>query len=142
MSQYIRDGIFTIEEVFKLISRAREIQLDRIVINGHQVKVWSDRYSLFMTKGITCVRCGLVGTHFALERSKGNTENDSYHFNLYATINDGERLMTKDHIMPKCSGGKDVLMNYQTMCTRCNNRKGSRIPEKKIIKELRLNGAM
>jgi 5-methylcytosine-specific restriction endonuclease McrA len=32
--------------------------------------------------------------------------------------------MTKDHIVPKSKGGKDMLSNTQTMCVICNTKKG------------------
>ena len=40
--------------------------------------------------------------------------------------NGQEVLITKDHIIPKSKGGKDKLDNYQTMCVRCNKRKGNK----------------
>jgi 5-methylcytosine-specific restriction enzyme A len=35
--------------------------------------------------------------------------------------------MTRDHIIPKSKGGSDHLNNMQTMCTKCNNKKGNSI---------------
>ena len=34
--------------------------------------------------------------------------------------------MTKDHIIPKSKGGKDILDNFQTMCFECNTKKGNK----------------
>jgi 5-methylcytosine-specific restriction endonuclease McrA len=31
---------------------------------------------------------------------------------------------TKDHIVPKSKGGKDMLSNTQTICVICNTKKG------------------
>ena len=37
--------------------------------------------------------------------------------------------MTKDHILPKSRGGKNHISNMQTMCCRCNSKKGDKTPE-------------
>ena len=34
--------------------------------------------------------------------------------------------LTKDHIVPKADGGKDVPSNCQTLCILCNQLKGSK----------------
>lgn len=102
---------------------------------GHMVKMDSLRYQLFATKGCKCVRCGIEGTFFSLERHAGQ-ENapQRYHFNLYATEPDGSwRLLTKDHIIPVCKGGKDVLPNLQVMCTKCNKLKDSNNRVKQVL---------
>jgi 5-methylcytosine-specific restriction endonuclease McrA len=35
--------------------------------------------------------------------------------------------MTRDHIQPKSKGGPETLENMQTMCTRCNGKKGNKV---------------
>ena len=34
--------------------------------------------------------------------------------------------LTRDHIVPRCQGGKDSWTNVATACTRCNHLKGSK----------------
>jgi 5-methylcytosine-specific restriction endonuclease McrA len=34
------------------------------------------------------------------------------------------RVLTIDHIVPRCRGGLDVLGNLQALCTSCNSSKG------------------
>jgi len=38
-------------------------------------------------------------------------------------------MLTKDHILPVSLGGSDELDNLQTMCDKCNSKKGNKIPE-------------
>ena len=37
--------------------------------------------------------------------------------------------LTRDHIIPRGQGGKDLWMNVVAACKGCNNRKGCRTPE-------------
>lgn len=90
-------------------------------INGQSINVKSLRLQTFVEKGITCVCCGRIGTHFALERGI-NTE--AYHLNLWSTDENGdEYLMTHDHILARSLGGADKLSNTQPMCSPCNAEK-------------------
>ena len=74
------------------------------------VRMTSQRYQLFASKGVTCVNCGVVGEFFGLEKSKYQ-EGDRYHFNLYGIKNGNEVMITKDHIIPKywAKSGIDAL---------------------------------
>ena len=98
----------------------------------HRVKMCSQRYQLFKTKGIECVKCGIVGKFFALERHENNNDDiERFHFNLYGVNENGEEvLMTKDHIHPKSKGGKNTLENYQVMCINCNSEKADKTSRK------------
>lgn len=101
---------------------------------GYPVKMSSQRYQLFHNEGTTCVNCGLTGTFFALEQKVKNKDKRC-HFNLYGINSNGhEVLFTKDHIIPKSKGGKNVLSNYQVMCYKCNEEKGGNT--EKEIKEI------
>lgn len=41
----------------------------------------------------------------------------------------GLPLATIDHYVPRCAGGTDDLDNLKTCCSRCNQRKGGKIPK-------------
>ena len=93
------------------------------VINGksYLVNMDSQRYFVFRVSR-RCAACGLEGMKMLLEM---NPRDKNPHFNLYA-IEHGELvLMTKDHIQPISAKGKNVLSNYATMCSTCNNLKGN-----------------
>lgn len=60
------------------------------------------RAAIFLRDGFICVRCG--GT---------------------------ERLCI-DHITPLAIGGSNDVDNFQTLCTRCNERKGARWDDRKV----------
>lgn len=89
------------------------------------VTMGSHRYQMFAQKGIVCIFCGLEGKFFALEKQEGSNK---YHFNLYGIDDNGnEMMLTKDHIIPRSKGGKNVLGNYQPLCAKCNVSKANKI---------------
>jgi len=94
----------------------------------HQIKVQSIRLQCFKLSKV-CVGCGLEGTIMSLDTFTSNSDRQGYHFNLFGEKDGKSRLMTKDHIIPKSKGGADHIDNLQTMCDRCNNKKGSILPE-------------
>lgn len=106
-----------------------------IEIDNNEIYLLSDRYLTFFTKGYECPCCGLKATHFALERS-GKAKR--YHLNLYGSFGNEEVLFTKDHIVPKSRDGKDEMSNYQTMCLKCNNKKGASVEMSPLEKDLAL----
>ena len=92
-------------------------------INGVKVKVTSQRYKVFQDNKC-CVKCGLKGEFLAIEKFSEDIK--KYHINMYGIDeHEHEVLMTKDHIIPKSKGGKNIQSNYQTMCTKCNIDKGN-----------------
>lgn len=122
----IRKGTYPIEQVLDHVifeNLPKEDPRRVRVYDGMPVKMDSHRYRCFKTHGVKCVECGLTGKYFAIEQ---HADSDLYyHFNLYATNDQGQEiLMTKDHVTPKSKGGKDSLENYRTMCEPCNKKKG------------------
>lgn len=142
---YLRDGIYELEDVLPLILLGRQphvkklpitevksgVKANEVIFSGKIVKMSSKRLRTFRLKGIACVTCGLTGQYFALERHKvlsNHSDPNVWHFNLYAVDTDGlEVLMTRDHVVPLSRGGPDSLSNSQTMCARCNNKKGNTV---------------
>lgn len=112
-------------DVLDQLSDAPEKRKDNVYLpfRGEKIKLTSQRYAVFK-KSSACCECGAQGEYFAAERSM---KEGPYHLNLYAIRPDGsELLMTKDHIVPKCKGGLDIVDNYQTMCIDCNSKKGGK----------------
>jgi 5-methylcytosine-specific restriction endonuclease McrA len=105
----------------------------RAELLGKSVRVTGTRLGAFK-KSLVCAGCGRVGSRFYIERHhrRGGDEKygDGWHLNLYTVNPNGsETLMTRDHIIPRSKGGRDRLSNSQTMCHKCNNRKGDKMPE-------------
>jgi 5-methylcytosine-specific restriction endonuclease McrA len=114
---YERHSILSIESVLSLIPDYQILLTDNL-----DISIRSRRLRVYAEKGVICVTCGIVGTHFAIERHRGHRR---WHINLYC---DNGRMMTVDHIVPKSRGGKNHMTNLQPMCFNCNNRKGSKMP--------------
>lgn len=130
MEMMVEPKQYGIQEVFQIIGRdyltldTDEGQCESsVVVDGFDVYRISLRYETFYQKGTACVCCGKPGTHFKL---CGNPNTNRRHFNLFA---DDGSLITKDHIIPKSKGGKDIVTNMQPMCEQCNNAKGNNYPE-------------
>jgi len=115
---------YSISEVLPYIGSGRKLfvgLIDGVEIHANTSSV---RLQTFK-KNLTCVDCGIKATHFWVECNPGCF---NYHLNLYGINKAGDEvLMTKDHIIPKSKNGKETLDNMQTMCTRCNNKKGNTI---------------
>lgn len=125
-----RKSIHSIEDVREVVKDVlfeKYKQNSKVELDGDIIKGNSQRYQTFFTKGMKCACCGIEGKYFAKEKHEKDI---SYHLNLYGIDNNGQEvLITKDHIIPKSKGGKDILENYQTMCVICNQLKGNKIKE-------------
>jgi len=93
----------------------------------YSVNLGTDRYRVFVNNR-SCKCCGIVGNRMFLD---ADTQNNSWHFNLYAESGDKDSsnkhmiLMCKDHIKPVSEGGLDEMSNYQTLCFNCNSAKAT-----------------
>ncbi len=115
-------GSFAVNDVFPFITNEEERRDYFVDGSCHSIRMNSQRYFIFKACP-SCVSCGIVGNKFILEQ---NPNDKSPHFNFYAVHWDGSMvLMTKDHINPRSHGGENIHSNYQTMCSICNNLKGS-----------------
>jgi 5-methylcytosine-specific restriction endonuclease McrA len=144
MSRYNRLNCYSIPYIFEIYSifenkkliafersdhpiRKNTDEYNKLVyvdLCGKHVKMNSQRYKLFFEKGVICKYCGVIGTFFALESHRGQ---ENYHLNLYGIDSDGrERMLTKDHIIPKSKGGGNTCDNYQVLCAKCNQRKADK----------------
>jgi len=125
-------GVFEVSEVLPFIEPegSKKKRAYETSEGMFMVRMDSQRYHNFKDNGCGCVRCGLVGKSFKLERNG----NFNPHFNLYGKDKQGhERMLTKDHIVPKSWGGQNHLDNYQPMCSKCNSHKGSAPPGPVVV---------
>ena len=131
----LEEGLATIKTTIEQM-KARQ-KPTKSIINGQPINTKSLRLQTFLEKGLVCVTCGRVGTHFAVERDAAQTSQRSYHLNLWATdVNGDEYLMTHDHIIARSLGGRDKIENTQTMCSPCNAEKA--IHEREELEERKL----
>ncbi len=90
------------------------------------IKVGQRRFNVsnlrtFAVHGCKCVRCGREGNRLVAWQDKGG----GLHVDLFADNNGGLILMNRDHIIPKSKKGSNSDWNYQTMCVKCNCKKGN-----------------
>jgi len=52
------------------------------------------------------------------------------HICQYCHVKFTEKKLTVDHLVPLSKGGRHEWTNVVTACSRCNNRKGDKSPEK------------
>lgn len=125
---------FTLEEILPYIGFAEtegKPRKNTILLSTGEgetvcVNLHSLRLRTFQRYGIRCVKCGVEGTKFRLQKFK-TQPHVKPHLGLWGGVdqNGNETMITKDHIIPKAKGGKDTLDNMQPMCRRCNAEKGS-----------------
>lgn len=127
-----RAAILSLEEVQPYLPKAGQIWVKQkprpqAIIKEMKVFLDSFRYYVFVKNNFTCVVCNLEAAHWALERNDSEgTDETRYHLNLYGLLDGKEILFTKDHIVSRHKGGRDILDNFQTMCCLCNAAKNKK----------------
>ena len=127
-SGYVHLQSYEPEGVLSLVDPDAKAIVIEIKGSLYRIKVASLRLQCF-SRSRVCVNCGLEGTIISADTFISTSDRDSVHFNLYAISEGKTRLMTKDHIMHRSKGGADHMDNFQTMCDRCNNKKGNELSE-------------
>lgn len=79
---------------------------------------------------LKCVCCGNDNVYFKFHKDKGRVT-----FKAMVSTGKGEMMMTVDHNVLKTLGGSDSISNYNPMCYKCNQVRGSRFAEYKEFKE-------
>ena len=101
---------------------------DFIKLDETKVKLTGLRLNSF-TRKEPCVNCNRLGVVFRIAANKVKGKN--WHLTLWSE--DGIQ-MTKDHIIPSSKGGANNLNNIQTMCERCNVKKGADVTKEDFKK--------
>jgi 5-methylcytosine-specific restriction endonuclease McrA len=133
-------GQFKANDILPYINTGGPVRKEYIVNNkSYIVKMNSARYKIF-NEYPKCIACGLKGEIYLLEKHKVVDKRWKYvsaHFNLYGVENDVLVLLTKDHIKPKSKGGRNNIVNYQTVCEICNYLKKNQELDNETIGKLR-----
>lgn len=107
---------FSLDEILPLINNSSIKHPDGYKLDSQRLRVFK--------RSQTCVCCGLEASFFRAENF-GNCITP--HLNMYGIIDGNDILFTKDHIIPKSKGGRDIMENFQTMCSPCNLYKGNKM---------------
>lgn len=118
---YITLAEYSIDDIIPYIGSRKQFSCNDKV---YSVKLTSARLQLFR-QSLICVGCQLIGSVFRLQLAEKDIRTIVPHINLYGSKDNRWILFTKDHIIPKSKGGKNILSNYQTMCYECNFTKGN-----------------
>lgn len=139
MAQYDRKQLYSIARVLSSVPIKPTSRIEpaayaaykaacKADFDGDIISMSSWRYEVFLASGVICHGCGLEAAYFAKERDKALPPDAPWHLNLYGIVMGKEVLFTKDHIIPVSKGGKDKIVNLQTMCSTCNQEKGCKEP--------------
>lgn len=126
-----RKATYPVGFILPRIGRHKKHLGAKMNLDGDMVLCNSLKLKMFRTSGCKCKHCGMKGAFFAKEYDLSNVANRKtieYHLRLYGMNENGEVLMTIDHIIPKSKGGEDCLSNMQTLCFICNNKKTDKMP--------------
>ena len=114
----VRTASFSVEEGIRQIS---------------VMKTASQRLKMFLRGDTTCVKCGVKGSIFYMEK-QANDKLAEPHLRLYGVTSEGnEVMMTWDHILPRSMGGGNDLKNAQCMCSKCNEEKGNNLSLSELV---------
>jgi len=90
------------------------------------------RLQMFKNGQTSCVRCGLEGSHWHIERAV-NDHVMPFSINLYGMVGYEEVMLTHDHVLPKSLGGSNNVVNAQCMCDPCNHKKANFLKLNELI---------
>lgn len=92
----------------------------------HDVPVrLSDTARVVMDASYICMDCRSEATHYVIHRETNLTKHPYSISFFHVDPNHGIMMHTKDHVIPKSLGGKDIMENYQNYCYDCNQKKGN-----------------
>lgn len=102
-------------KTFPLPEKIGDIKLDFKIRNKVKRKI-----NLIIREPV-CAHCGIKADGLVSVHNKSSKE-------VYVVA--GNVRLTWDHIVPKTLGGSNSVNNRQTLCTKCNLKKGSSLDVK------------
>jgi 5-methylcytosine-specific restriction endonuclease McrA len=115
----------TYKQIIKTLSVEKGMDELNIYLNTFNCKKRKnqkqyDRYRIFKSKGLKCYLCGREANTCLIQININNTPcYNFYHINKNGNL----ILLTIDHKIPKCNGGKINMENAFPCCIICNEMK-------------------
>lgn len=124
-------AVMTVQEGLNLIatSQASNDYVSVYMINGVVMKRAKKRFTILQNSNLSCYKCGIVATHFTVERHRNNGDRWPYNLNVYSD----ETMLTWDHIVPKALDGSDNAFNGRCACSDCNESRGAEMTFEEMI---------
>lgn len=132
----------TLQEGFDVAAKPKESR----IVGGREVGLASG-ISLFKAMHnngeiIQCWKCGCIAERWISTLGKNDTKSRPV-LNLFASkiLPPTKRrkhplpilvMMTRDHIIPKSHGGKDVIENLRPGCEECNSERGNEMNDEEL----------
>ena len=139
---HIRKKTFSVEQIERLLDKesypVSRNEKRKIMIGDELIRYYNPNYHMFFEKGYTCVKCGLTGQFFALEKSIG--DGHAFSLCLYAISPQWtEVLMVGSKINLGLEKATKHYYDIQPMCYDCNKKTVERyIAKKTALKQTSL----
>lgn len=130
MNGFVTLRVYTTGEWRALLDLDRRAKF--AYIDGFEVPKASLRMRLFLSqkpgRGLRCANCGCEATYVLLQRPRKPHRCFPSHRAWFFPYTADGVMLTRDHVVPKAHGGKNISTNMQTLCLPCNAWKAATHP--------------
>ena len=134
-TEVFRKAKYPVAHILPRIGIKRDLKA-KMNLDGDMVGCSTLKLKMFKEKGCKCASCGIEGIYFAKEyeiHQYKDKIDKQYFLQLYAVNENGEVVITVDHIIPQSKGGRSQNYNLQPMCYVCNQKKTNNMPSFRVF---------